>query len=195
MKPYLTCPLCHPKVLNAVTLESDLTAQQCPECHGIWLNMTQYVAWVRAHSDSPTFEETETISGTDDEKFKRCPEDDHALGRYKVGHGVDFTLDRCATCNGVWLNGGEWEALKHKGLHTQIHSVFTSAWQHAIREDEYRRTTEAFYTEKFGAERYTEIRRIKEWLNAQPEKSMLVAYLLAEDPYRLEYPTATIIES
>jgi hypothetical protein len=45
---------------------------------------------------------------------------------------------------------------------------------------------ERIYTERFGAEDYAELRRIRAWLDAHPQRSSLLAYLDEEDPYKLE---------
>jgi hypothetical protein len=51
---------------------------------------------------------------------------------------------------------------------------------------QHRRALERIYTERFGAEDYAEIRRVKAWLDAHAQRSSLLAYLSEEDPYRLE---------
>jgi hypothetical protein len=39
------------------------------------------------------------------------------------------------------------------------------------------------YHEKFGDDLYAKIKEMRRWLNTQPHKADLGAYLMAEDPY------------
>jgi hypothetical protein len=40
-----------------------------------------------------------------------------------------------------------------------------------------------FYHKKFGDDLYANIKEMRRWLNTQPHKADLRAYLMAEDPY------------
>jgi hypothetical protein len=39
------------------------------------------------------------------------------------------------------------------------------------------------HTARFGAEGYTEIRRIRSWLTAQPQQAMPLAFLSSPNPF------------
>ncbi|NQZ56771.1 MAG: zf-TFIIB domain-containing protein [Lentisphaeraceae bacterium] len=39
------------------------------------------------------------------------------MRKCRVGHGLQFYVERCATCGGVWLDKNEWESLKAQGFH------------------------------------------------------------------------------
>lgn len=52
-----------------------------------------------------------------------------------------------------------------------------------IREESASNTFAEIYQSKFGTDNYAKIKEIREWLNAQPQKADLRAYLLAENPY------------
>ena len=71
-----------------------------------------------------------------------CPESGRLLLRYRVGHGLRFHIDRSPATGGVWLDKGEWEALKSKGLHVSLHLIFTAAYQRQIRSAEYVQKTD-----------------------------------------------------
>ncbi len=42
---------------------------------------------------------------------------------------------------------------------------------------------EAIYTERFGPDDYAKVKAIREWLQTQSNRNMLIAYLLEKDPY------------
>jgi Zn-finger nucleic acid-binding protein len=114
---------------------------------------------------------------------KLCPECGRFLIRHKVGHGVDFCIDRCTACGGIWLDANEWQQLRRRGLHDDLHFVFSAAWQAGLhREDDLTRH-EHMLAQKLGAADAAEIRRIKQWIDAHPHRAALCAYLLhASDP-------------
>ncbi|MBI3739585.1 MAG: hypothetical protein HY258_11110, partial [Chloroflexi bacterium] len=41
------------------------------------------------------------------------------------------------------------------------------------------------YLEKFGVSDYSKIKEIRSWLKDKPQQSMLLAYLQADDPYKI----------
>ena len=105
-------------------------------------------------------------------------------GYGRVGHGIAFRLDHCGNCNGVWCDGGEWEIIRASNLHDNLHQIFGSGWQRKVRDEEQRARMEAIYRERFGAEDYEELRRIRRWIDEHPQRSALIAYLNNRDPYR-----------
>ena len=53
-----------------------------------------------------------TFEVKDVQGAKICPECGRILLKYKVGHGLDFFVDHCSGCGGIWLDKNEWNALK-----------------------------------------------------------------------------------
>lgn len=100
-----------------------------------------------------------------------------------MGSKINFYIDRCGHCNGVWLDKNEWEVLKAADLHDEINRIFTSPWQQRIADETAASKMDAFYLEKFGADDYEKIREIRGWLVGHPERSMLLAFLMDDDPY------------
>jgi hypothetical protein len=41
------------------------------------------------------------------------------------------------------------------------------------------------YLEKFGAEDYEHVKQIRAWLKEHPRQGMLIAFLQADDPYKI----------
>lgn len=114
-----------------------------------------------------------------------CPACGYILLKFKVGHGVDFCLDHCNACNGIWLNQHKWEALSARSLHVELHRICTSDWQkqrHALEQQAWFDQT---YDEKFGQYDHDEVKKIRQWLDRHPKKSDLLAYLNDPDPYHV----------
>jgi len=182
----LICPICVNQPLPMVYLLRGLPVYQCPSCQGIWLSAIDYLQWLNR---SRSYDEDETVGTAvqvkDILQMKICPADGHMMRRYRVSHDIDFTLDRCNTCHGVWFDRHEWDALKQHNLHRELNHIFTKPWQQRIVETEQRQWLEQLYRDRFGADDYAEIQRIRQWLTEHPNGAILLAYLTDRDPYMI----------
>ncbi|MGK7924001.1 MAG: zf-TFIIB domain-containing protein [Spirulina sp.] len=182
----MKCPVCRTSELTSVNLEEYLQAQTCPQCEGNWISAEDYQQWLDKHGETLPQKEPEiSFDLKDNTKAKLCPQCQRILIKYKVGHGVDFFLDHCSSCNGVWFDKNEWKALKERNLHDEVHYIFTKSWQKKIRDEEVREMLDSMYVTKFGKETYEEAKRIRAWLEEQPETMTLLAFLGDENPYEL----------
>lgn len=179
------CPVCREVELTHSFIERNLPAYVCEPCGGIWIAANEYMAWVLIQENTPSatpFTDT-SLPIPDNNHAILCPDCGRILRRYKIWPNIDFHLDRCGGCNGVWFDPHEWQILKSNGLHDQINQCFTEPWQRQLREEEKRRRFEKIYRQKFGPDDYAEVRRIKCWLAHHPQRSGLLAYLLDKNPY------------
>ena len=100
--------------------------------------------------------------------------------RYRVGLGLRFHVDRSPSTGGVWLDAGEWEALKGHGLHVHLHLVFTASYQRAIRSEEYRGAMEQVFRERIGEADFPRVSEFKRWLDDHPRRREIGCYLLGD---------------
>lgn len=114
---------------------------------------------------------------SDSRAGKRCPEDGGFLIRHRVGHGLDFHMDRCGRCGGVWLDADEWDALKSRGLHDSLHLVFTSAWQAEVKRQQQAETRQRQLERVLGAEDTKKVRAWRTWILSHPRRHTIQAYL------------------
>src|SRR6185437_6632571 len=107
------------------------SSHRCGQCGGQWVESKRYWAWIespdRKQPPAPSTDAQFTV--VDSIKAKICPECGHLLTRAKVGHGVNFHIDRCSHCGGIWFDALEWESLRAMGLHDDVHFVFSKTWQ------------------------------------------------------------------
>lgn len=183
----MNCPVCKTTHIEPKDLEANLSAYSCQKCEGIWLSSRKYFDWLEKHGPKlPEKPYSEIAFETDYSKgAKICPECSRILVKYKVGHGINFCIDNCGVCNGVWLDRNEWEILKDRNLHDEIHRVFTTSWQRGVREENTREQLEKLYSRNFGAADYAKLREFKAWLNSHAQKKRMIAYLNEADPYKL----------
>jgi Zn-finger nucleic acid-binding protein len=183
----MKCPVCKTNTLGAFTLDDDLSAYTCSQCNGIWILSNAYLTWQRAKAREmpkkpgdipfdPTWETKE---------LKLCPECGHILARYKIFPNVNYYLDRCHSCNGIWFDKNEWDALATRNLHDNLNEFFTHPWQEKLHKQETAHRMEELYLSKFGQADYEYIQKVRLWLQDHPRRNMLLAFLQAEDPYKI----------
>lgn len=175
----MKCPACHSKHTVSVSLTDNLRACKCERCGGHWIPSKHYEAWQKSLTEilpGKPFTEVE-IEVKDHAGAKLCPECGKILLKYKVGHGLDFFVDHCTACGGIWLDQNEWQALAAQNLHDEIHRIFSTAWQKQIRQETLAQTMESVFKNRFGEETYHKAKDIRAWLNAHPRKDELMAFL------------------
>ncbi len=180
------CPVCQID-LNQSILEAGLPAYECGQGHGLWISANEYQSWLRNQppTASPETPGVETPTPAfDTTKAILCPDCGRILRRYKIWPEIEFYLDRCGACNGIWFDQNEWQALKARRLHDKVNLFFTEPWQRQLRNEEMRRQFEKMYLDRFGAEDYAEIKRIRAWLKGHRHGPGLLAYLTDKDPYK-----------
>ncbi len=177
----MNCPVCKTEALSYAELEADLSARHCAKCEGNWISSFEYWKWREKLVDELPDREAPPEAPNPSTGLlaaKICPECRGLLVRFKVGHGVAFSLDRCGNCGGVWFDKDEWEALRSRNLHDDVYTVFTAPWQDRVRKEESVRQQEQIYTRKFGEEGFEEVKRMKEWIDDHPLRQEILAYLI-----------------
>ena len=177
-----TCPGCKEEGLSQHELEANLHSSRCGKCSGVWVSSNQYQQWLKTHGANLPEKSPEAginlVSGeTHGAKF--CPECKYILMKYKVGHDVHFSLNRCGHCGGVWFDKNEWEIMKSRNLNDDVHLVFSQPWQTSVREEEHKSAINEILRKQIGDEDLKEIERIKTWLQSHPKSAELYAYLLS----------------
>lgn len=182
----MKCPICKTVTLDTIDLETGLPAHQCPQCAGIWIPFNAYLLWRRmSGQDTPRRDNASFDAALEIDALKICPECGRILRRYQVLPDNALFLDRCNHCNGIWLDKNEWKALVESNLHDNLNEFFTEHWQDRVRAEDTKIRMEKLYLEKFGAADYAQAQKVHAWLKNHPQRSMLLAFLQAEDPYRI----------
>jgi Zn-finger nucleic acid-binding protein len=180
----MRCPVCNPsQSLEQASLEDGgLAARRCASCGGHWIRSSDFWKWrAQQRENLPETPAPDTSSSQPDAGGLRvCPDCDYVLARYKVGHGIGFAVDRCRHCEGAWLDGGEWEALRARNLHDDLPLIFDDAWQRAIKREMQVRATEDSFRRRLGEADYRRAQELRAWLDPHPKRSELFAYLQLE---------------
>jgi Zn-finger nucleic acid-binding protein len=168
-------------IMQLREIEPGLEVYECPKSGGLWIPLQSYLAWQARHPPATAAPSESAVPVLQDDSKQRaliCPESGRLLLRYRVGHGMPFHLDRSPATGGVWLDKGEWEALKSRGLHVTLHLIFTAAYQRQVRSSEYvQRLTEAF-RDRIGAADFAKVAEFGAWLARHPNGRDVCCYLL-----------------
>jgi Zn-finger nucleic acid-binding protein len=104
--------------LQKVTV-GGLEVDQCPKCFGIWFDFGELEA-VLGQEDAGKLKALHAASGPggQDQKRGSCPRcgSNARMTPLAVPGRKDVHIDTCLVCYGQWLDGGELEALRKKGL-------------------------------------------------------------------------------
>lgn len=115
----MNCPRCSTP-LHEVTPGPELPSvhgQGCAHCHGVWLEardverlgQTVEVRWIEVRHLPPDAIQEAPLT---------CPRCEPEQPLSKSGSARDrrVVLDVCSACHGVWLDGGELEAIREMGV-------------------------------------------------------------------------------
>jgi Zn-finger nucleic acid-binding protein len=173
----MKCPVCKSNSLKEQELVEGLQSWHCLTCQGNWLKSFQFWNWIETKKETLSIPvENVQLELQDNTDAKVCIECSHILRKFKVSHDLDFYIDRCMTCGGIWFDRNEWQAMSQKGLQKQIHLIFSANWQHQIKEAEYKSSLKELYREKLKGD-FDEVIRVKEWLKSHPQKVDIYAFL------------------
>ncbi len=108
----MNCPKCGDEPLAQRTFDG-VEVDSCAECNGIWFDKRELPELLAKET-----QQVEKLMGGEDEddaNYKRgtqCPRDSQKLLRVRSNRNKDVTVDACVVCQGVWLDGGEFERIK-----------------------------------------------------------------------------------
>jgi len=182
-------PVFSDAILEPREIEPGLTAYECPKSHGLWIPLASFHAWKQHGPAAVTPLPSGYAPVPMDDSHRRallCPESGQMLIRYKVGHGLNFHIDLSPVTGGVWLDQGEWEALKSKGLHAELNLIFTSSYQRQIRNAEYHATLEQTFRDRIGPADFEKVADFKTWLAAHPKRRDICCYLTQDNEANAE---------
>ncbi len=175
-------PLAPHQSLESVELEPGLTAFRCPQTGGHWIPAQNYWSWrsklpAEAAAEAAHAENATPVSEFDD-VVKLCPESGTVMTRYRVGHGQPFRVERSHT-GGIWLDGGEWEALCAGHLQSSMHLIFSAPWQKAVRQQASDASHLEHLRERLGAELLEKLQSLRAELAQHSQRSAALAFLNA----------------
>ena len=125
--------MCKNARLYPATYEDNLPVHECKKCGGAWIRFNEYLTWLKSQTpgrfDLTRLNDPDVpLSDTDSSKAAFCPDCGHFMRSYRISSKINFQLDRCNHCNGIWFDHNEWGVLKAVDLHDEVNQVFTIPW-------------------------------------------------------------------
>ena len=178
----MNSPIHTDTVMLPVEIEPGLHVFECPISGGHWIPLQSFLTWKTTLPQvEPSADPSITHEPVADDSANRvliCPESGRILIRYKVGHGLHFHVDRSPVTGSVWLDKGEWEALKSKKLHASLNLIFTTSYQREVRSEEYAQTFENTFRDRIGQDDFKKLVEIKDWIKNHPKSRDLCCYII-----------------
>lgn len=183
----MKCTSCQQGTLESGFIDNLFPAKVCNHCGGNWILVEDFAAW---REQNPNYEFAESVE-VDEEmeessKALLCPATGAIMSKFRISANTHHRVDYSAVVGGIWLDKGEWQLLKDAGVAGSLNHIVTKSWQHKLRSETAKEHFNEMYTAKFGEAVYAKVKEFREWLQAQPNKADLRAYLLADDPYSAE---------
>ncbi|WP_444929226.1 hypothetical protein ACJJIF_15455 [Microbulbifer sp. SSSA002] len=183
------CTSCKEGLLKPGLIDELFRGYTCSSCEGNWILVEDFLAWKNKNPDFHFPDEQESLSHREVEETKQailCPVSGAIMQKIRIMAGSEQRIDYSTVVGGIWLDKGEWELLKAEGLAGSLNSLVTHEWQKRIRESKAQENFSEMYRVKFGDELYDKVKEIRKWLYSGEQKSDILAYLNAEDPYSAE---------
>ncbi|MCR9133089.1 MAG: zf-TFIIB domain-containing protein [bacterium] len=182
----MKCPNCQSKMKREL-MEDRVPVYRCVSCAGTWVSSSEFANWIEGQASVPVKEEISkesvNIPVLGARKPLLCPDCGRIVRRFKIWPNLEFYLDRCGGCNGIWFDQHEWEVFSEHWSVKNLNIFFTDEWQQKLKKEEMASRFSAMYLERFGEDDYNKIQDIRKWIYANSNKDQLVAYLLDSNPY------------
>lgn len=181
----MKCSSCHTGTLSPSYLEGLFACHTCTDCEGNLILLSDFLRWQEQNPEVDLPENVDVEVDTQEtSKAMICPKTGGLMTKYKISADTEHRLDLSPTINAIWLDKGEWALLKSKGLAVKLNNIFTDHWQHEIRSNAATEVLSSLYQRKFG-DRYEEVKRLRASLESMDNRSEVIAYILADDPYKI----------
>ncbi len=187
------CDCAKQPVMKARELQAGLFALACEDCGALRIDLNDYRRWRerRTIGPAPTPEQcvgTPVAGDLGTRKARICPGCGRPMARHRAGSQPDFHIDRCASCQLLVLDGGEWEALMQLGALEHLELIASDHWQRCLQAVEVAERRYQSLRQRLGDSTVDELVRIQSWLQGHPQRSELLA-LLNGDPIQVAKPT------
>ncbi|MFN4117412.1 zf-TFIIB domain-containing protein [Acidovorax sp.] len=183
MTPRLHCSCTLRSVLKNVALDEGLPALACPDCGAVLLKMDDWRRW-RSRSPAAVALGVSVAAdavSADPGRARACPACTRLMERLPLDAAGALRLDRCSTCQTVWLDPGEWQALVERGLASQLDAQMSDGGQRRLQAERLHASRIQALRQRHGDACMDEVLRIRRWLAEQPRRDEVLALLQAPE--------------
>ncbi|CAA0107507.1 Uncharacterised protein [BD1-7 clade bacterium] len=175
----MQCQTCAGYALKPVELAPGLIAAQCSKCDGASIAMLNLRFWIEQQPQDPPSASSEVMDVDDVVGARQCAKCQRLMTKYRVSNAINNRLDVCHSCDEVWFDKGEWQAIVNAGLITDLPAKLTDAGQRALREADRLAREKAFFAQAIG-EGFDRVDEFRDWLRDHPNAPEIRRYLLLD---------------
>ncbi len=179
-RPPARCPACGAGHWSRQQLAEHLVAWACDTCRGQWLSLADYRDWRLRHPDALVDVEPSPLVTDEAPTARVCAGCGRIMSRHRTGTAPDFHVDRCAGCQAVWLDDGEWSRLTAADLHRHLDRLLSATWQQKLIASDLAARRMADLRRRLGDEVFEETLRLRTWLDQQPNRDDVLRLLLGD---------------
>ena len=106
----MQCPKCPNSPLAATHVHA-IEIDCCEACGGIWFDNHELIPVLHESLPELTALRGRSAPQHVNQKHGQCPRDAAGLLRVSSALGPSVILDTCPQCQGIWLDGGEFDTL------------------------------------------------------------------------------------
>lgn len=106
----MQCPKCPNSPLVATRVQAT-QVDRCQTCGGIWFDNHELISLLHEKISDLAALRGKSVPRGVNQKHGRCPRDHAGLIRVSSALGRSVILDTCPECQGIWLDGGEFDTL------------------------------------------------------------------------------------
>ncbi len=119
----MECPKCHAP-MEKVTYQT-IEVERCTGCHGLWFDRFEREQLKKIEGAEVIDDETPSESAHTETGVVRCPVCQVALTRMVDAKQHHLWYESCPSCNGVFLDAGEFRDYKQENLLDFLKDLFT----------------------------------------------------------------------
>lgn len=176
----MKCSSCKNGNLEQSYFEGLFACHSCSSCGGDLILLGDFLRWQELNPKAELSVEAEVdVVVEDTSRAMLCPLSGTLMTKYRIAADTEHRLDLSPSINAVWLDKGEWNLLKEKGLADKLADIFTDHWQRGVREEESSEVLEDLYERRFGGH-YEQVKAFKSVLKSMSNRQEVVAYLLSD---------------
>lgn len=183
----MNCQVCKKGQFEFKEIHNNLKAKECNSCNGIWISYSNYNKYLELNPpmiEDINFANLEPCSNDNDSlDAKICYDCGAILVKTMVGFDINFYVDRCPSCHGIWLDNGEWDKLSKNHIENLINFFFTDYWKNRIFDYNKEKRWKQLLQREVGSGNLLKIFDFIDWLKKQDKKENIIAYINKEVLY------------
>lgn len=176
----MRCPKCVTDTLRLEPRLGDTKAteggRRCERCGGFWIARAA-VSALRDSGVLSALDAEPTTAIDSDRKNGVCPRGHGLMSRARVAIERAYFVERCTTCEWLWLDAGEWTRLSSEHLLDRLDDLWLPSWRARLHDEHATAALEDDLRKKLGDALFERLHTISMELVHHPHGDVALAYV------------------